>query len=73
MCVSEGDSEAWIERGLYAALLDMAAFSDVLESARQHVVMGSVHSNSSRMFFFLEIDRSAALFHFFSLRWSDWD
>jgi hypothetical protein len=51
MCVSEGDSEAWIERGLYAALLDMAAFSDVLESARQHVVMGSVHSNSSRMFF----------------------
>jgi hypothetical protein len=27
MCGSEGDSEAWIERGLYAALLDMVGFT----------------------------------------------
>jgi hypothetical protein len=52
-----------MERGLYAALLDMVRSHDVLESA--HVVtMESVDvdSNSNRTELFLEIDRSAATF-----------
>ena len=63
MCGSEGESEAWIERGLYAALLDMVGFHDVLESAHV-VVMESVDvdSNSNRVELFLEIDRSAATY-----------
>ena len=62
MCGSEGDSEAWIERGLYAARLDMVRVHDVLGSA--HVVMESVdcHKLEQNGTFFLEIDRTAALF-----------
>jgi hypothetical protein len=44
---------------LYAALLDMVGFHDVLESA--HVVMESVYSQLEQDVLFLEIDRSAAL------------
>ena len=72
MCGSEGGSEAWMESGLYAALLDMVGVHDGLESA--HVVMESlsvgVASNSNRMFAFLKLTAPS---HFLSSRWNDCD
>ena len=69
MCGSEGESEACIERGLYAARLDMVRVHDVLagERARRYGECGTA-TDSNRMKPFLKL---TAPQHLFSSRWND--